>query len=79
MDAVLVVVSLFAGQVDQDREAGLSLDERPDGGAFQPDEQVAFPVPGHGAVIGRRGAFADHDVGTDVSPRLVSSPGAGDA
>jgi len=34
LDRVLVTVSLFAGQVDQHRESGSSLDERPDGRAF---------------------------------------------
>ena len=30
---------------------------------FKPDDEVAFPVPGHGPVLGLGGPLADHDLG----------------
>lgn len=38
-----MAVAVLAGQVDQHREPGRSLDQGAYGGALAPDEQVAFP------------------------------------
>ena len=58
---------------------GRAFDERADRRAFQPDDQVALPVPGDGAVLGLGGPFADHHLGGDVRPGLALGPGARDA
>ena len=54
-----------------------ALDQRADRGALEPDEQVAFPVAGHGPVVGLGGPFADHHLGRDVRPGLLAGPGPG--
>ena len=71
-------VAVLAGQVDQHREPGGALDQRADRGAFQPDDQVAFPVPGDGAVLGLGGPLADHHLGRDVRPGLAAARGRGE-
>ena len=70
-------VAVLAGQVDQHREPGGALDQRADRGALEPDEQVAFPVPGNGPVLGLGGPFADQHLGRDVRPRLLPGAGSG--
>src|SRR5437773_7798015 len=40
----LAAVALHAWQVQQHREAGAALDQRPDRRALEPQDQVAFPV-----------------------------------
>ena len=71
-------VAVLAWQVDQHREPGRALDQRADRGALQADEQVAFPVPGDGSVLGLGGPFADHHLGRDVRPGLLAGPGPRD-
>ena len=41
----------------------------------RPDDEVAFPVAGHGTIVGFGGSFADHDLGGDELLRLVPCPG----
>jgi hypothetical protein len=53
-------VAVALGQVQQPDEAGLALDERADRGALVlSDDQVAFPVPGLAAVLGRERPLVD--------------------
>ena len=69
-------VSILAWQVDQHRESGGALDQRPDRGTLEPDQQVAFPVPGNGTVGGLGRPFADHDLGRYVRPCLLAGSGS---
>ena len=58
-DAVGVVA---AGEVQQDHEPGGAFDQGADRGAARgSDDQVAFPVPGHGPVGDLGGALADRE------------------
>ena len=51
-------------QVEQHREAGRALHERPDRRLVgRAGDQVALPVAGHGAVLDLRRPLADHDHG----------------
>ena len=70
----LVAVAVHARQVQQHREPGGALDERADRGAVEPDDEVAFPVAGHGPVVGLGGPLADQDLGGDE--RSCRAPGA---
>ena len=54
---------------------GGALDQGADRGAVQPDDQIAFPVPGHGPVFRLGRPLADHDLGGDEA--LPPSPGPG--
>jgi len=63
----------------QHRELGRSFDQRADRGALQPDDQIAFPMPGHCPVVGLGGALADHHLGRDMRPCLSLCPCAGNA
>ena len=67
------------GQVQQHHVAGGALDEGADRGpAVLADDEVAFPVAGHGPVVGLGGPFADHDHVGDAGPVFSSRPrGAG--
>ena len=69
-------IALLARQVDQHREPGGALDEGADRRALQPDDEIAFPVPGHGTVLGFGRAFADHHLGRDVAPRPSAGSGS---
>jgi len=68
-------VALHARQVQQHREPGGALDQGADRGTVQSHDEVAFPVPRHGAVGGLGGTLADHDL---WGGELLASPtGAG--
>src|SRR6266545_5072680 len=69
-----LVVSGHAGQVQQHGEPGGALDQGPDRRTAQTEDEVAFPVPGNGAVFDLGGPFADHDLGADEL--LAPAPGA---
>jgi hypothetical protein len=70
-----VAVSFHARQVQQHREPGGALDQGADRGAAQSEDEVALPVPRHGAVVGLGGTLADQDLwGGEV---LASPTGAG--
>jgi hypothetical protein len=56
-------VSVHAGEVQQHHVAGAALDQRPDGGALESEDQVAFPVAGHSAIRGLGRPLANHDLG----------------
>ena len=63
-----------AGELDQHREAGLTLNERRDrGAAGLPDDQVALPVAGDGAVVDLRGPLADRDDLAQVAAQPCAS------
>src|SRR4029453_11884139 len=67
-----------AWEGDQHREGVRGLDERAERGALQAEEQIAFPVAGHGSVFGLGGPFADHYLGRHVRPGLLPGPGSWD-
>jgi hypothetical protein len=58
--------------VDQHRETGRALDQGADGGPFQADEQVAFPVARDRSVFDLGGSLADQHVVGDVVPGSAS-------
>jgi hypothetical protein len=74
-----LVVSGHRRQVQQHDEPGGALDQCPDRRTAQTEDEVAFPVPGNGAVFDLGGPCADHDLGADEL--LAPAPGAcsGDA
>lgn len=49
------------GEPDEEYEAALAFDERGDGAHLFAEEQVAFPVPRDGTVVGLGGSLADVD------------------
>ncbi len=55
-------MAAHARQAQQHHEPGRPLDERADRGAAKPEDQVALPVAGHGAILGLGGPLADHDL-----------------
>src|SRR5204862_5226951 len=60
----------FVVEFDQHAVAGGALDEGGDeGGVVGADDQVAFPVAGHGAVGGFGGSFADVGHAGDLRSR----------
>ena len=61
-----------------DRHADGAFHERADSGPAEPDDEVAFPVPGHRSVLGLGGALAEHDLGGDVTARTLQGSGAWD-
>jgi hypothetical protein len=72
-------VAFHGRQVQQHREPGRALDQGPDRGAVQPDDQVSFPVAGHGPVRGLGGPLADHDPGCHELLAAAACAGPGDA
>ncbi len=71
LDGVLVSIALFSRQMDQQGEPRGPLDQRADRRAFQPDDEVAFPVPGDGTIVGLGGSLTDHHLRGDVAPGLL--------
>ena len=57
-------------QVEQHREPGGTLNEGADRRATQPEDEIAFPVPGNGPVVCLSRSLGDHDLG--VNERLPS-------
>ena len=49
-----------------------AFDDGADRGPVQPDDEVALPVPGDRSVFGLGWPLAEHDVGGDVTLRLVA-------
>ena len=60
-----------AWQMQQQREPGAAFDEGSNRGAVEPENQIAFPVTWHGAVVCFRWPLRDHDLGADE--RLAST------
>src|SRR6266542_272595 len=62
--------------MQQHREAGAALDERPDRRAVEPEDQIALPVAGDGPVVGLGRPLADHHLGADelLAARLRARP-----
>ena len=60
-----------AWQMQEHRESGAAFDEGTNRGAVQPENQIAFPVTRHGAVVRLRWSLRDHDLGADE--RLAST------
>jgi len=75
----LVAQTLSPGravEVYQDRVPGRSFDKRADGGTVEcPNDQVAFPVPRHGAVVCFGGSLVDHrQWDNEPAASLIASP-----
>src|SRR5438552_12387804 len=47
-------------EFEQDHITAVTLDQRPDRGHLLPEDQVAFPVTGNGAIGDLGGPFGDH-------------------
>lgn len=58
--------------MNQERGPAAALNERADRGPAGSDDQVPFPVPRNGAVLGFGGAFAEDDICGDMPLRLVA-------
>jgi len=52
-------------QVQQNRIACGAFDQRSDRRTRQPQDQIAFPVPGHRAILDRRRPLAEQYLGSD--------------
>ena len=53
-------IRVTAGQVDQPQHSGLPFDQRADWREVRVvDNEVAFPVPGHGSIVNRDGPVVD--------------------
>ena len=62
-------------EVQQHREACAALDQRPDRGAPQAENEIALPVPGNRPVLSFGGALANQDL---VGHKVLAAPsGAG--
>jgi hypothetical protein len=72
-------VALHARQVQQHREAGGPLDERPDRGAVETDDEVAFPVTRHCPVGNFCGPFTDEDLWGDELLASATCPSSRNA
>ena len=75
----LAAVAIHGRQMQQQREPGGALDERPDRRAVEADDEVAFPVAGHGTVRGLGGPLADQDLRGHERLPAATGPCAGDA
>ena len=73
LGSLLVAIALFTRQVNEHGETCRALNDRADGGAFKPNEQVPFPMSGHRTIFNFGGSLADQGLGRDVGPR--HSPG----
>src|SRR6266508_3767490 len=62
LDPRLLAVPAHPRQAQEHHEPGRALDERADRGAAEPEDQVAFPMAGHGPVGRLGGPLADHDL-----------------
>src|SRR6266487_4243448 len=58
-------------------EPGGAFDQGPGRRAVQAEDEVAFPVPGNGTVLGLGRPFPDHDLGSDELLAVSSGPGPG--
>lgn len=67
-------VALLAGKVHEHGEACRAVHDGADRAALEPDQQIAFPMAGHGPVVGLGGTFADQRLRGDVGPRLATRP-----
>ena len=65
MDPLLFSVAWHGWEMQQHREPGGALNQRPDRGTPKSQDQVTFPVSWHCPVVGLGGALADHDLGAD--------------
>ena len=60
------------GKSDEHQVAGLALDEGADRGEALAHDEVALPVPGHGAVGGFGRALGDHDHVADLAHAVAA-------
>jgi hypothetical protein len=63
LDAGLTAVALHARQMNKERETRRPLYQCADRRTAQPQDEIAFPMTGYGAVCSFSGALADHDCG----------------
>jgi hypothetical protein len=68
-----VAVALQPRKVQQHREPGRALDQCSDGGAVEPQDEIAFPVPGDSAICDLGRSLADHDLRADELLAPLSS------
>ena len=74
MDPLLFSVAWHGWEMQQHREPGGALNQRPDRGTPKSDDQVTFPVSWHCPVVGLGGALADHDLGADEGAAPLPGP-----
>jgi len=73
LDRGLLAPAVNARQMHQHCEPCRAFHDGADCGSFGADDHVAFPMPGHGAVVRFGWSLADHDVGADVAVRALLS------
>ena len=64
VDPLLFSVAWHGWKVQQHREPRGALNQRPDRGTVQSQDQVAFPVSWHCPVVGLGRTLGDHDLGS---------------
>src|ERR1035437_1208632 len=60
-----VTVACQARKVQKHRKPGGALDECPDRGAIEPQDEIALPVTRDSAILDLGRAFTDHDLRSD--------------
>jgi len=60
------------GEADQHQIARLSFDEGADRREALAHDEITFPVPGHGAVVGLGRALGDHDHVADLAHAVAA-------
>jgi hypothetical protein len=58
-------------QGDEHEVAGLTFDKRGNRGHALPEDEIAFPVPGHGPVVGLGWPFADAEHTAELALAVV--------
>ena len=66
---------LLVRDLGQDHVARLALDQRHDMAAARSRDKIAFPVPGHGAVLDAGRSFADRDRVLDLAEPVTLQAG----
>src|SRR5947209_19711758 len=61
------------GQLDEHDESGLAFDQGGDLAVAGAQQQVAFPVSGHGPILDLGRAFSDRDCVDDLAAAVASS------
>src|SRR5487761_2108847 len=62
--------------MEQEGEASRPLHECANGRTLKAEDQIAFPVPGHGPIGDFRWPLADHDVGANEAFASTAAPGS---
>ena len=70
-------VASHGWEVQQHREPGRALNQRPDRGTPHSQDEVTFPVAWHRPVVSLGRALGDHDLGADELAAPLAGPLSG--